>query len=332
MVEVAYQYSDDTSKRIRGLRKEQWNIIITAVLFGLTLNLIADFVNSFGDPAIALVTILYRCVVAMIAVLVTIGVMTCLVIREFHEECEKEREIELDFFFNQETGEPYSETHYPPTDRLAIVFARSNQEEKEELTELVKEAAAKRDTSKLLPFHELLTIYELTHRRVPFEGESETISFMDKIELKQSPIGSKDSVYHAYSFKIPGWFDSEYGKFDTTGTLPKKTLIINWKKGYHGKMTIEFEYTQGFIYHQDKDLLLRPISGHLSLYRLVTNIVMKTKFSPMRLFFRKSNVEMLIEWSNNLYNRLLDTADWKHHIQSYENEERKSAYSITLFG
>ena len=106
MVEVAIQYSDDTPIRIKKLRKEQWDIIITAILFGLTLNLVADFINSFADPSIQTMTIFYRGVVASVAFLVTIGVMVLVVIRNFREECVKEREIELVFFFNSDTGEP----------------------------------------------------------------------------------------------------------------------------------------------------------------------------------------------------------------------------------
>ncbi len=328
---MAKQYSDDTSRRITRLRKEQWNIIITAILFGLTLNLVADFINSFVDPSVLPMTILYRGVVALVAFLVTIGVMVFLVIRDFREECVKEREIELTFFFNTDTGEPYSGSYYHPTDRLAMEFERANQKQKTELTKLVNEAYATLDNSKLLPFQELLTIYELTHREVPIDGESERISFMDKVALKQSPIGD---YFRAYDFKVPGSFDSDYvyQKSEPKGPLTKGNLTINWKNGYHGKMTIEFEYSQGFIGQHDIDLLRRPSSGHLSVYYLVTNIVLKTEFSPVRLFFRRSNVEVLIEWSNRLYNRMLDTADWRHYIEPYEEAERKSIHSVRLRG
>ncbi len=292
MVEVAIEYSDNTSRRITRLRKEQWNIIMTAILFGLTLNLVADFINSFVDPSVLPMTILYRGVVALVAFLVTIGVMVYLVIRDFREECEKERAIDLRFFFNSETGEPYSGTHYHPTDRLEMVFARSYQKQKEELTKLVKEASVTLDNSKLLPFQELLTIYELTHREVPFEGEFESIPFKDKVDLKQALIGNNITVYQAYDFKVPGSFDADYDyqKSVPKGPLTRGTLTIDWKNGYHGKMTIEFEYSQGFIGQHDKDLLLRPSPGHLSVYYLVTNIVVKTEFSPVRLFFRRSNI------------------------------------------
>jgi len=330
-VEVAIQYSDDTPIRIKKLRKEQWDIIITAILFGLTLNLVADFINSFADPSIQTMTIFYRGVVASVAFLVTIGVMVLVVIRNFREECVKEREIELVFFFNSDTGEPYSSSYYHPTDRLAIEFTRSDQKQKTELTKLVKDASVRLDNSKLLPFQELLTIYELTHREHSFEGQSERISFKDKVALKQSLIGEH---ILAYDFKVPGSFDSDYDyqKSVPKGPLTKGTLTIDWKKGYHGKMTIEFEYTQGVILQNDRDLLLRPRIGFLKVYKLITNIVVKTEFSPMRLFFRRSNVEALIDWSNRLCNRLLDTADWKHYIQPYEEAERKSIHSVLLRG
>jgi hypothetical protein len=324
VVDLAYQYADKTSLQIRKLRKDQWDIIITAILFGLTLNLIADFISSIYDPLVPPITLLFRGIVALLATSITVGIMAYLIIRDFRLECKKEIRTQLVFFFDEETGIPYPVKYYYPADRLAIEFEKSDDKQKKTLSQLVKTAASSLDYAKLVPFLEILTIYELTYSKVPVDGESSSIPFKDRIHLKKPPIGLH---FAAYNFKIPGYVDFDYQSSETGGCI---NLV--WKNGYHGRMAIEFKYTQGGHYSLDKELTLSPRDGQrLVLYELISDIVVKTNFSPVRLFLGMGNVEKLINWSNNLTDRLVETADWNHFIQPYEQAERKRTYSIPLF-
>ncbi len=324
VVDVERRHPDNTTERIHRLRKEQWNIIITAILFGLTLNLIADFISSLYDSSVEPSTLLIRGIVAGLAIALTGVLMLSLILRDMRDECKTECEIQLSFFFNRDTGIPYPVYYYFPSDRLAIEFDKAPEEQKENLAQLVKDAAASRDFANLIPFLELVTIYEITHRQVPIDGESVLIPFKDKIRLVQPPLGL---YLRAYDFKVPGCFDLEYKQHEKGGKLD-----ITWKSGYHGDMSIGFEFSQGYRFLVDKDLTLGPKPGQsLRLYELITTINLKAKFSPLRLFIKRSNTEKLIKWSNRLSNRLVDTADWSHFIQPYEQSEKRTTYSISLF-
>lgn len=102
--------------------------------------------------------------------------------------------------------------------------------------------------------------------------------------------------------------------------------------GYHGKMSIDFEFSLGFRYRRDKDLTPTPKPGlFLHLFELLVSINMKSEFSSLRLFLKESNTEDLITWTNHLFDRLVNTADWNHFIQPIEHSVEQTYSSIPLF-
>ena len=325
VVEVENQYSGEAQNQIRIIRKDQWTIIITAITFGLTLNLISDFLGSFYDNTIEPVTFWYRGLLALIAGIITIISMGYLVWREYRKHCEKESQIEMMFFFNEDSGEPYFVPNYIPVDRLAGEYAKSPDKQKELLVQLVKKVSeVQADISPLVPLLEYLTIYEITHRQIPSNGISKLSSIKDLIRLKTPPIGRH---IRAYGFKIPGEFSLDYQQCPKGGSI-----TISWKDGYHGKVTIDFEFLKGYIHRRNRDLLLVDKPGSsLHLLRFIVQIKIKSKFSWLRLFFRRGNTEKLIMWTNRLSDRLIQTADWNQFIKPYEEAEKQKFISIPLF-
>ena len=309
VVDVAYPYSDNTSKRIHRLRKEQWDIIITAIVFGLTLNLLSDFISSFYDSSVESITLLYRGVVASLAIGFTIVIMICLIIRNMRDECKTERKIQLSFFFDADTGIPYPVDRYIPAARLEIAFTNSGEKQKENLTQLVKNASKSRDIKELIPILELLTLFEITQRSVPIDGESVFFPLKDKLRLEHPLTGLQLAGYY---FKVPGCFDLEYKQYEKSASID-----ITWKNGYHGKMSIDFVFDYSFLILSEKYLTLVPKPNQLlHIFQLISHVNIRTNFSPLRLFFRKSNIEQLINWSNQLSDRLVHTADWDHFFST----------------
>jgi len=324
VVEVAYRYSDKTRERIHTLRKEQWTIIITAIMFGLTFNLVSHFIGSFYDDTIEFVTLSYRGMVAFAAIIFTGILMMFLIKGDLGDECRKESQIQMSFFFNKDSGKPYAVLNYIPAARLAIEFEKSHDKQKENLTRLVKDASATRNITNLIPLLEFLTIYEITHRQIPITGESVLSPIKDKIRLKTPPLAGH---LRAYDFKIPGVFSLDYKQHANGGRID-----ITWRNGYHGKMSIDFEFNLGFRYLRDKDLTLTPKPGlFLQLFELIVIINLKSEFSPLKLLLKKSNTEGLITWTNHLSDRLVKTTDWNHFIQPIEQFVEQTYSSIPLF-
>ncbi len=316
-------------ERIQRIRGEQWNIIITAILFGLTLNLISDFISSSYDISVDPTTWATRGGVAGLASLSTVLIMWRLAVRTLRPSCKIEREIQISYFFDRDTGLPHRVVGYPPSEKFLFEFTRSTEKQRDEFTQTIRKASesptsATSELLDLVPFLELLTISEITHRREPFDGEYEPKPLKDKIRMKKSPIGQH---IQPYAFKAPGAYVLDYSQQEKGGRID-----LQWKNGCSGRVSISFEFTVGFVHKQRENLKLEPITGEkLHLFELISRIHLQTNFSPTRLLFKISNVEKLINWSKQLINRLVSTADWDTFTRPYKEAKENSESSGVLY-
>ncbi len=159
-------------EHIHRVRGEQWTIIITAILFGLTLNLTSDFISSVYDVSVDSATLAVRGIVAGLASLVTIATMWWLAVRSLSPLCKVQRDIQVSYFFDTDTGYPHDVPGYPPTERVLSEFARSTEKQKEEFSQAIRKAgestkSATSELPNLVPFLELLTMLRRNELRKP---------------------------------------------------------------------------------------------------------------------------------------------------------------------
>ena len=86
-------------------RKDLSNVILTAIMFGLTLNLISDFISSIPKVSFNSLLIIYRGMLSLIATTLTIMLWNYLANRDLWANGRFRREFETHFNIDYETGD-----------------------------------------------------------------------------------------------------------------------------------------------------------------------------------------------------------------------------------
>ena len=313
----------DIHREIEQRRRKIVDVTVTAVIFGLTLNIIADFIMSFDTYSPEVVW--EKTVLAVVMGVITSLLLTWLMLREMEDMSRIDIERTIHLFWNIDTGQPlFTNEAFWVQDRFyyainkwvtgsvkesTIDTLRENLEPKETFSSLTLEQC-----KVLFPYFNLILFIALIKSSSSINdygiSEVENIPMsriLDVPDLQSNPIANA-------ILKMPG-----HVRCRRKPIRDERVIEFQWHKGYSGRLTITcVPERRGMIYWSlpAVDVSWWNVEGLRGV--LDTKVASRTafatfsvtlegNFSRMRLVLDSGHAKELRAWFTDFLSNIGDT-------------------------
>lgn len=313
----------DVLGRIELRRREIVDVIVTAVILGFTLNILADYIMSFDTYSDDVVY--GKTVLAAVMVIVTISLLVWLVLRDMEDMSRIDMERTIHLFWNIDTGQPLR------VNDAFWVQGRFYYAINKWVTDLVKESTINALRHILIP-KETLSYLTPEQSKVLFPyfnvalfialmGASVSgpddygISEVEKISISQI-LDVPDLQYSPLAnakLKLRGRVS-----FTRKRIGDKRVIEFQWHKGYSGRLTITCGPERcGMVYwsmdavdvnwwniEKLSEILDQKMASRTAYATF--KVTFEGNFNRMRLFLNSGHTKELRAWSADFFSNIGD--------------------------
>ena len=315
-------------------------MVITAIVFGLSLNLLADFMS--GIPVT--LTNPYSLILAAFSILLTAFSFLKMVNQYLGDECHIKGEFVASFVWNTVTGDPIETKPVCLFQEISRVILESGKINT--LSYIKSDGRAHEGTAKPFRAEKFLVLCEAVLRfwlrdsRYFDTTNLPVIDRPEKVELLSNP----KTIISLNTIEIPGKHRIDTKKLDDDSLV----LEIRWSDEYYG--TLRFTATPEVKILDESGGEIRDSSHLWSLIAfsgLVPNhkpsdvaacvfrIEVEGSFSPLKLQVGKPRLVELIEWTNALLERtafldLIKTVMLERSMKAAQERARRAAMGLPV--
>ncbi len=269
------------------------DIIITSILFGLTLNLISDFLMGLPETTANPLLFYYTFSLALGSLFLTVFLLRSIAIRELHSKSKLSRSGGFLIGLNPDTGFPNIQKEDNIHEKYALEFLNQNPTNSEYAKGILELESSQEsyidDMTYLAPlgyyvFYRMLS--DLTKYLTDIERRSE-INVSNLITNYDTILTDllKDCIFY-----IPGNCKVEL-IIDPNYPNSSFSIIIIWNRGFHGKIILEFNIEDVYTIPEEE-------------VAVICTLICSAEFSPFRLALGVNNIDGLIAWAHFLLENL----------------------------
>ncbi len=297
-------------------------LIITVVVLGLSLNILANSIWSLFDIPSNPIVILYKASVAALAVLTIIILGVYLARLHFKDLSRTQASFRTVLIWDSKTGSvpPLNyASFYEPQNTLNLLA--DNNDTKETLRNYLKDTNKTNFPEVARQLFERVLLLIITSWRGPTDLKHMTKCFKDFYRYENFLV--PESQYDTVALSIPGEYDAYYGVTHLEGGK----LLIRWKDGINGTLIISFgtqvrsavyttEKTGRKEWHRLSGVALtdslNPDIDSKGLIRATFNVLIQARLSPFDLSLGRNHSRELFSWIKLLEGNLRKFMDWDY--------------------
>ena len=310
-----------TRERISRDRRALNEIVVTAIIFGFSLNIIADFFT--GLPATLNP---YNIVLTVFAVVLTGLSFIHLAKQYLGDDCKVEWSFSASLYWNSETASLIQTDSLYLTQEIARFLLTKDKVRKkvqpDALFKLQPDKIQQKRLPVLLDFFESIIRYWIRDSEFYKEPKPVSITSPESSKLLKDPL----FLIAANTVQIPGNYSISRKIIDAKSLI----LEVKWSKDQHGSLIFKVTPEVISLYKDTSEDYIEPVSltklifasaassfaeffgENVNQSKIVScqfNVEVSGIFSPLRLQFGNTDVESLIEWAENLEGKtvLLDS-------------------------
>jgi len=297
-------------------------LIITVVILGLALNILANSVWSLLDIPNDPIVIMYKASVALLAIITIVVLGLYLARLHFRDLSRTQTSFRTVLIWDSKTGNvPHLNyaSFYDPQNTLHLL---TESEEAEVVrTQYLKEENRLEFPEVARQLFERVLFLIISSWKGPTDLKHTTKSFRDFYQYENFLVPESQSDVVALS--IPGDYDAYYAVTHVEGGK----LLIQWKDDFSGTLTISFGtqirpavYTTEKVgrrgWHRLSGMMLTDDldsdieSG--SLIRATFNVLIQARLSPFDLSLKRNHSRELFSWIKLLEGNLRRFMDWDY--------------------
>ncbi|MGY5874215.1 MAG: hypothetical protein RTU30_00590 [Candidatus Thorarchaeota archaeon] len=268
------------------------DIIVTSILFGLTLNLISDFLTGLPETTANSLHFIYTLCLALGSLFFTVFLLKSIAVRELQSESKLRRSGGFLIEFDPSTGFPNIQNKHDIHERYALEFLKQNPMGSEYAKGILELDSSQESYNKDMTYLAPLGYY--VFYRMLSDLTKDLTDVKRRSEINVSKIITKDTILTNLLkdciFYIPGNCKVEL-LIDPDYPNSSFSIIIIWNKGFHGKIILEFNIEDVYNIPEVETTI-------------ICTLICSAEFSPFRLGLGVSNVDGLIAWAHFLLENL----------------------------
>jgi hypothetical protein len=304
-------------EEVEKTRRAVCELILTALILGLTLNLFANLLWESSD------NLVWRAVLIICSLIGTCIVIQKVVELNYEGIRNQTRDFHIKLLWNSKTGEFPKDVyvaHYSPQNLLHYGVENLDQQDREQLYKVLPRVGQPFPMNgKYLSYIFMSLILETLRLFPNVPGMISDAAYLSSIEgdsheqlVFKRPIDEPIVI-------LPGLFELEYKMIDEVNSI----LKIKWIKRYNGEMCISF---QGRA-----ESAISPVFGHDSVQvsrilgipsqktmdlrdykRFEYSMRITIDFSAWNLFRGRKHSRELLDWTSKLFTHLENTINWEN--------------------